>query len=160
MKPMAILAAVIAGAGFFGLVPFESGDISDFCPVEILCMERVQTGVRLRADGSIAASGKTVPEALRALAGIAPGRLLLDTVDYLVCVDLLPDAGELLDCGLRPATCVCCAVASPEEPETLARYLREHTARVTLGELEDGKPLESLPTLRKAGSGWILEDKR
>lgn len=159
MKPMAILAAVIAGAGFFGLVPFESGDIADFCPVEILCMERTRTGIRIRADGGISASGETIPEALRALAETAPGRLLLDTADYLVCTDLLPDAGLLLDCGLRPATCVCCAAVTPEEPETLAKYLREHKTRVTLGELEDGKPLSALPTLRRSGSGWLAEER-
>ena len=158
MKPMAILAAVIAGAGFFGLVPFESGDIADFCPVEILCMERTQTGVRIRADGGLSASGANVPEALRALAETAPGRLLLDTADYLVCVDLLPDARQLLNCGLRPATCVCCAAVTPEEPETLAQYLRGHKTRVTLGELSDGKPLSSIPTLLPSGSGWLLEE--
>lgn len=159
MKTMAMLAAAVAAAGFFGLVPFESGDISDFCPVELLCVERTRSEVRIRADGGITASAESVPVALEKLAMTAPGRLLLDTVDYLVCVNTLPDAEELLDCGLRPATSVCCAATSPEDPQTLARFLHGHPSLVTLGELEDGMPLEALPTLLPSGSGWIMEEE-
>ena len=159
MKRMAMLAALIAGAGLFGLVPFESGDISEFCPVELLCMERTREGVFIRTDGEVTASGKNVPEALGALSETAPGRLLLDTADYLVCTDLLPDAGELLDCGLRPATCVYGAAEAVKDPELLVKYLREHKQSVTLGELEDGTELTRIPTLLRKDDGYLLGDR-
>ena len=160
MKRIAMLAALVAGAGLFGLVPFESGDISEFCPVELLCAERRQDGVLIRTEGGLSASGEDLPEALSTLAETAPGRLLLDTVDYVVCIGLLPDATELLDCGLRPATNIYCAAETIEEPELLIRYLREHKNSLTLGELEDGAPLTKIPTLLRMGSGWRMGERR
>ena len=151
MKAMTFLLAAVAAAAFAGLVPFDSADVVELCPVELLCMEQNADGVHITADGGWGAAGATVKQALKNLDAAVPGRLLLDTVEQVTLTGFLPSPSELLDCGLRPAVRVFTA-PQVKEVDRLALYLSRLDSGVTLGQWQM-RPTTTLPALVACETG-------
>lgn len=156
MRPLKICFAAVALAGFAGLIPFENEDISHLNPVEILCISRTESGVRIAADGGIAARGNDLREALTRLSEAAPGSLILQSVDQIVFTDCVPDAETLTDCGLRPAVRLYASPVPVENPDALATYLSRHRRGTPLGAWNEKA---ALPMLRVGESGLYLEEE-
>lgn len=154
MRSMALLLFVCMILAAAGLVPFPSGSISRLSPAELLCISP-ENGVTVRCDGGLAASGADLPTALTRLHQSAPGRLLLQTVDHVVYAGMEPDAEELLEAGLRPASRLYRSAVVPENLDALAEYLRSHGENVTLGALRE-MPWTAVPLLVQGAAGLYL----
>ena len=152
---MGLFLAAVAAASFLRLVPFEGADVAELCPVEILCLEQTAEGIRVTADGGLAASGGDLAQALRHLEEAASGRLLLDTVDQVTLTGLTVTPAALLECGLRPATRV---FRSPtvKDADALAAYLARWEGGLTLGRWSES-PTAVLPGLVACETGLRME---
>ena len=140
MRLFVILLALCMIAAGMGWLPFEGGNVANLSPVEIVCFS-TDGEVLAVCDGGLAARGRSVTETVERLRAAAPGRLLTDTVDYVVFSGMVPDVEALAELGLRPAVGVYRAPAPVKNPDALAVYLRTHGGGVTLGMLEEDASL-------------------
>lgn len=140
MRRWWIFAALVAVA--LTLIPSHATDVGELLPVELLYVDRKETGVRVETDTGETGYGENLMAALSDLKATAPGSVFLETADYLVvtreAADLLPQLRKIL----RPATRVCLGVNADAGA---AAYLSAHKPEVMLKDIRSaGKPLPVL----------------
>lgn len=136
MKRFWIMAAAVAALAF--LSPAGEGDVGDLLPVELLYVYMEEGVVHLETDDGQWGVGNSLSTALEDLHATSPGRVFLETADYLVVTrEAIPLLSELMKV-LRPAARVCVAETIDRNA---AAYLAAHEPDVTLGELRSGSSI-------------------
>ena len=149
MKRWWMVAALAAAA--LTLMPSHTADVGELLPVELLYVDCEQTGVRVETDTGEMGYGEDLAAALSDLKAAAPGRVFLETADYLVVTReaayLLPQLRKIL----RPATRVCLGVNTDAGA---ADYLSAHKPEIML---KDVRPAgQQLPVLMGLGERYRL----
>lgn len=149
MKRWIILAAATVAALLFA--PSEKTDVGELLPVELLYIYKEETGIRVETDTGNLGIGGDLTAALENLKATAPGKVFLETADYLIVtkqtVSLLPQLWEIL----RPATEVCLGVNADAQA---ADYLSAHKPGVTLNDIRSGGQI--LPSLIRTEERYCL----
>lgn len=128
MKHLVIyLAAVVA----LMLLPGGGTDAAKLRPAELVIVETTQDQIQIRTDLGDQGSGSDLAEAFASLESAAPGKIFLNTADYLLVVPqtvaLLPQLREYLS-----GKCCVCVVDGEIDPSQAAAYLRAHPINVQL----------------------------
>lgn len=150
---MAVLAVLLLT--MLGWMPFEGTDVATLEPAEMVYVYINKEEVCLQTDGGWSGSGKSVAEAVTDLHASTPGRVFLQTVDFLL-VDkdsqkVLPQLFSYLrsGCGLALID------GRPELKNALA-YLRTHRPGLTLQMYRAGA--KNIPELILRGEeGYLIE---
>lgn len=135
---------IIVGLMFAALLlsPSRGTEVSELLPVELLYICESEGQILVRTDTGHAGAGDTLETALADLKAVAPGRVFLETADYLIVTEetqhLLPQLWEIL----RPATEVCLGIGADADA---AEFLSVHKPNVTLNDLRGGN--DRLPIL-------------
>ncbi len=139
MRKWIFLLALTVALSLFGLLPAKSQDVAALLPCQTLLVSQRDGTVCIAAAEELIGTGRDWDEALQALHDTAPGTLFLGTVSSVVFEDsaagLIPVVME--EPELRPAARVCVTDdgAAPSEVEGLTKFLKAHTAGVTLANL-------------------------
>lgn len=126
-----LLTAVLGG------MPFIGTDIAKLQPVEVLRVQKEGDLVLVELDTGDSGKGATLEMALQDLKESTPGKVFLETADYLL---INPEAEALLESlaeHLRPACGVCLENGEVKLEET-AEFLGAHEPGLTLQEYRAG----------------------
>ncbi len=149
MKRWILLTAAVAAALMFP--SRDTADVAELLPVELLYVSKDESGIWVQTDTGDLGIGGDLQSALEDLEGTAPGRIFLDTADYLIItketIDLLPQLWEIL----RPATEVCLGINADTRA---AAFLSAHKPGVTLNDIRSGE--QSLPSLIRTEERYCL----
>lgn len=139
-----------------GTSPFRGTDISALVPVEVVWIGMEESMVHLETDTGHFGEGRDVSAAIENLKSKAPGKVFLDTADYLIVEKGREELLEQLYTILRPSCMVCCAdVVS--DLEASVEFLKAHEPRTTLRQWKiDGI---SLPVLIETEGGFAWHEK-
>lgn len=150
MKRMLLLLAASAAAALSGLLPWQSHDAAELLPVQTLLVDYAGGQVYLRAGGGLEGAGRTLPEAMDAMAEEAPGELFFGQVTRVIAGRgasvLLLRAGEQSQLRLNTAVyqIECAAGALSERVESLEPYWQAQEGRGAVTTLlrfcADGEP--------------------
>lgn len=140
MKRWSILALIAAAV--LMLFPRHTSDIGELLPVELLYVDRDESGIWVETDTGETGRGESLTRALEDLKATAPGTLFLETADYLIVTrqsaELLPQLRKIL----RPATQVCLGVNTDAGA---AAFLSAHKPGILLKDVRS--PEQKLPVL-------------
>ncbi|MDO5153925.1 MAG: hypothetical protein Q4D50_11305 [Eubacteriales bacterium] len=149
MKRWIILAA--AAAVVLMSPSRKETDVGELLPVELLYIYKEESGIWVQTDTGDLGIGADLQSALKDLKETAPGKIFLDTADYLIItketVDLLPQLWGIL----RPSTEVCLGINADTQA---AAFLSAHKPGVTLNDIRSGGRF--LPTLIRTGERYYL----
>lgn len=106
-------------------------EIGDLQPVQTVALSIENGMVVLRTDTNNWGAGWSVAEAVADMEGSAPGKIFLETADYLLVTPECMDMVYAMANHLRPS-CALCLVRGRPELEGVAEYLRHHEPRVTM----------------------------
>lgn len=150
----------LAAAALLTLRPKEMKDVSGLIPVELLYINKEAGLIRAETDTGAVGKGRSLEAALKDLEQTAPGRIFLETADYLIITintaNLLPKLAEVV----RPATEVCIGIHVDAEAVS---YLNAHRPTVTMKDIRAGATV--IPTLVRSeeryryGKDWELRKK-
>lgn len=144
MKRIYLYAALLAT---LTLAPKSTADVGELLPVELISIYRVGSEIHVETDLGLRGLGESLEDAMKDLRSMAPGKVFLDTADYLILApETLDLAPELLK-TLRPATQVCLGLHTDAGA---AQFLSAHAPGVTLAELRTGHPKLPILTQREA----------
>ena len=145
----------VAAAVLLSLRPKEMKDVSGLIPVELLYIKKEAGWIRAETDTGNFGVGRDLEAALKDLENTAPGKIFLETADYLIVtadtVYLLPK----LTTALRPAAGVCLGI---EADARAVEYLKAHKSQVTLNEIRAGAG--EIPTLIRSGERYYFGQSR
>lgn len=112
-------------------LPIKGADVGDLQPVELIQVYRERGKVVMETDTGDLGRGRTLQKALEDLQNTTPGKVFLETADYLLLTDdakkYIPDLFRLL----RPGTEVC-RIEEKVRGEKAAEYLASHPPTITL----------------------------
>lgn len=135
MKKWIMGLALLAVVVYEGM-PFSPIDIASLQPVELIRLSRQETWM-IQTDTGDQGWGETVEEAFLDLKDHCPGKVFLDTADYLiVTAEALPMPEEIY-VYLRPSCAVCLERGEALVAEAAA-FLAVHKPEVTLGDYRAG----------------------
>lgn len=160
MRRILCFVLLAAALKISGLIPFESHDVADLVPVEVLTVTMEGRQVVLNG-GKCRGRGEDWDSALADLYESADGTVFLGTAEQVVvsrkAASMLPDV--IRSTELRPAAVLCICPDTPPEPEEAAAYLSAHDAGVTIQKVQaamlQGKGI-ALPMLVKTEGGLRL----
>ena len=149
-----------AMAGVFvvllGTSPFRGTDISALVPVEVVWIGLEESMVHLETDTGPFGEGRDVSAAIENLKSKAPGKVFLDTADYLIVEKGREELLEQLYTILRPSCMVCCADAV-SDLEASVEFLKAHEPKMTLRQWKVEN--EALPILAETERGFAWHEK-
>lgn len=125
------------------LLPGKGTDVGELIPVELVQLTVRDGNFVAAADTGDFGIGATLEEAMADLASSAPGKVFLETADYLLLAPQTRESWEQLAGWYRPGTLVYGA-DEETDPGAAAEYLRCHTGGVPLNRLEKTMDLEKL----------------
>lgn len=131
MKKWLCLLALVAAALVF---PGEGTDIGELLPVELVSLTVEQGEIVARTDTGNFGIGKTLSDAMEDLKAGAPGKVFLETADYLLLAPQTEENWNGLNDWFRPGTLIF-GVGENVNPEEAAAFLRSHTGGVPLNRL-------------------------
>lgn len=139
MKRTACYLALFALIALLGWFPFSGQDVVELLPVEVICVQKMQTGIRVLTDTGHQGIGATLSEAFDSLKAGAEKTVFLETADH-VLVDFADcDLLRELSGYLRPG-CTVCRFTDLPEWESIAQFLKTHSLKMTLQEcISSGK---------------------
>lgn len=137
MKRWIWCAAALVLVAALGGMPFMGTDIAQLQPVELLRVQRVGDLISVELDTGDAGKGTTLESALQDLKNNTPGKVFLETADYLLINAEAEALLESLAQYLRPA-CGVCLEAGEANLETAAKFLGTHEPGLTLQEYRAG----------------------
>lgn len=125
------------------LLPGKGTDVGELIPVELVRLTAGDGTFVAAADTGDFGTGATLEEAMADLASSAPGKVFLETADYLLLAPQTRESWEKLAGWFRPGTLI---YGADEEidPAAAAEFLRSHTGGVPLNRLEKTMDLEKL----------------
>ncbi len=130
------IAALILTA-VLGWMPFEGSDVAKLEPVEVVWVQQVADSVRVKTDTDNMGTGKNLSAAFQNLKDSTPGRVFLETADYVLinqeAASILPELAQYL----RPASGVC-ILESNAELDEIAQFLNAHSPKVSLLDCQKG----------------------
>lgn len=127
-----------------GWMPFTGTDVAKLQPVEVIRVGVAEDLVRVETDTGDSGSGTDLEEAFSDLKESIPGKVFLETADYLLISRQAQSLLEPLTAYLRPA-CGICLEEGAAELEAVAKFLGAHEPGMTLQEYRAGK--RELPEL-------------
>ena len=130
-----LLLAAIPVLSFGGL---GGEDVGKLQPVQVVLLQNQDDEVRLMTDTEDLGRGEDVSQALLYMKETAPGRVFLDTADYLLVEPgaeiWLPQLQEYL----RPS-CSVCYVTDEVDLQQAGQYLQLHEPKLTISQYEAGE---------------------
>ena len=154
MKWLCGVIAILLTA-VLGWLPFKGADVATLEPVETLYLYINKETIRLETDEGWFGEGETVADAVFHLEETTPGKIFLETVDFLIInkdsVKHLPELLPYLRLG-----CGLCVIGERPDLSKAGAYLRTHSPRLTLGDYRGGE--ENIPELIMMGErGFFVE---
>lgn len=145
----------VAAAALLALRPKEMKDVSGLIPIELLYINKEAGWIRVETDTGNFGVGRDLEAALKDLENTAPGKIFLETADYLIVTGdtayLLPKLVTVL----RPAAEVCLGI---EADAQAVEYLKAHRSQVTLNGIRGGAG--EIPTLIRSGERYYFGQSR
>ncbi len=145
----------LAVAAVLALRPRENMDVSNLLPVELLYINKEAGFIRVETDTGAVGVGRDLNSALQNLKDTAPGKVFLETADYLIVTEqtkgLLPALVEIL----RPAAEVCIGINADAQA---AVYLKAHPPKTTLNDIRAGG--REVPVLIKIKERYQFGESR
>lgn len=144
MKKWLIYAGVLLVVALLGMGGRSGGDVSDLQPIQLLIADYRNGKVTLTTDTGYQGTGKDVQSALEDMKRSTPGKIFVDTADYLL---VRKNAHSLITQfyeTLRPS-CAVCSLSGTADPADAAEFLQYHVPRLTMGKYEAGE--KELPRL-------------
>jgi hypothetical protein len=126
-----LLAAVLGG------MPFVGTDIAKLHPAEVLRVQKTGDIIFVELDTGDSGKGKTLETAIQDLKESTPGKVFLETVEYLLINGEAEALLERLSEYLRPACGVCLEDGTVKLGE-VAEFLGTHTPGLILQEYRAG----------------------
>ena len=137
MKRWLWCAGALLLTAILGGMPFAGTDIAKLQPVEVLRVQKDGEMISVELDTGDSGKGATLEAALQDLKESTPGKVFLETADYLLinkeAETLLPSLAE----HLRPA-CGVCLENGEAKLEEAAEFLGAHEPGLTLQEYRAG----------------------
>ena len=114
------------------LLPKGRGtDLSELIPVEILYIDKVEDHIQVVTDQGVSGMADTLEAALADMQGTSPGRVFLDTAEYLLVTEqALPELENLMR-TIRPSVKLLLVTQQPQW-DGLAAYLQGQDPEATL----------------------------
>lgn len=148
------LIIMLAAAALVNLLPSQGTEVSTLLPAAVLVVQADEKSVHVRTDAGEAGEGETLTLALNNMREMAPGVVLLETVENLIITDSARTLLDDLRQELRPGVRVC--IAEEElDAEAAWKYLRIHVPKSKLWEITEKS---KLPILKCKEGRFILED--
>jgi len=136
-----ILYGVLLAAAL--LAPTDDVKLGKMKPVETVSIRTQEGRVLIETDREDMGSGETFKEALKDLEKTTPGRIYLDTAQYLLIGEeaegMVPELEAMLKDGTR-----LCKREGEVDMKTVGEYLRQHTPEMKLKNWKQGDRLEVL----------------
>lgn len=136
-----ILYGVLLAAAL--LAPTDDVELGKMKPVETVSIRTQEGRVLIETDTEDMGSGETFKEALKDLEKTTPGRIYLDTAQYLLIGEeaegMVPELEAMLKDGTR-----LCKREGEVDMKTVGEYLRQHTPEMKLKKWKQGDRLEVL----------------
>lgn len=136
-----ILYGVLLAAAL--LAPTDDVKLGKMKPVETVSIRTQEGRVLIETDTEDMGSGETFKEALKDLEKTTPGRIYLDTAQYLLIGEeaegMVPELEAMLKDGTR-----LCKREGEVDMKTVGEYLRQHTPEMKLKNWKQGDRLEVL----------------
>jgi len=136
-----ILYGVLLAAAL--LAPTDDVKLGKMKPVETVSIRTQEGRVLIETDTEDMGSGETFKEALKDLEKTTPGRINLDTAQYLLrggeAEGMVPELEAMLKDGTR-----LCKREGEVDMKTVGEYLRQHTPEMKLKNWKQGDRLEVL----------------
>lgn len=120
------------------MFPGKGTDIGELLPVELVSLTVEQGKIVARTDTGDLGIGETLSDAMEDLKASAPGKVFLETADYLLLAPQTEENWNGLDDWFRPGT-LTFGVGENVNPEEAAAFLRSHTGGVPLNRLGEQK---------------------
>lgn len=124
-----ILYGVLLAAAL--LAPTDDVELGKMKPVETVSIRTQEGRVLIETDTEDMGSGETFKEALKDLEKTTPGRIYLDTAQYLLIGEeaegMVPELEAMLKDGTR-----LCKREGEVDMKTVGEYLRQHTPEMKL----------------------------
>lgn len=136
-----ILYGVLLAAAL--LAPTDDVELGKMKPVETVSIRTQEGRVLIETDTEDMGSGETLKEALKDLEKTTPGRIYLDTAQYLLIEEeaegMVPELEAMLKDGTR-----LCKREGEVDMKTVGEYLRQHTPEMKLKNWKQGDRLQVL----------------
>lgn len=143
MKRWLWLAAAVMIVAFLSGERGTGADVGQLQPIQTVRVAR-ETWITIDTDTGERGTGETLADAFRDLNATAPGKVFLETAEFLIlapgCESLLPELAEYL----RPSCCVCME-SGETDIQNVGEYLEAHPPAVTLAKWRAGET--AFPTL-------------
>ena len=137
MKRWLWCAGALLFTAVLGGMPFAGTDIAKLQPVEVLRVQKDGDMISVELDTGDSGKGTTLEAALQDLKESTPGKVFLETADYLLINGEAEVLLESLAEYLRPA-CGVCLEAGEAKLEEAAQFLGVHEPGLTLQEYRAG----------------------
>lgn len=137
MKRWLWCAGALLLTAMLGGMPFVGTDIAKLQPVEVLRVQKNGDVISVDLDTGDSGKGTTLDAALRDLKESTPGKVFLETADYLLINGEAEALLITLTDHLRPA-CGVCLENGEAKLEEAAEFLGAHEPGLTLQEYRAG----------------------
>lgn len=121
------------------LFPGKGTDVGELLPVELVSLTVQREKIVVQTDTGDLGMGETLAEAMENLRAGAPGKVFLETADYLLLSPQTEAWWGQLKTWFRPGTLVY-AAGEEVNPEAAVEYLRSHTGGTPLNRLGEETP--------------------
>lgn len=133
MKRWAWYLLALAAVAIVGGRPFSGDDVARLQPVEVIQVHAFKSGIQVLTDTGDFGVGATLEEAFADLKKVSPGKIFLETAEYVLVTpgaeELLLELSEYLRAG-----CGVCQAEGEVDLREVARYFTVHPPKVTLGD--------------------------
>ena len=153
MKKTLIFALAIVVLFFTDMLPFAGTDVAKLHPVEVLIVKREGEKLSISTDSGFTGFGQDIPSAFADLKGGVPGKVLLETANYVLLTAECADVLDALFSYMRPA-CQIYYIEGAGELKNIAKYLQSHPSDTTLLTCKQGKT--EIPTVITQGEVYRI----
>lgn len=137
MKRWLWFPALLAAAWFLSRLPHPAVDVGKLEPVSVVLVDFRDGVYHLQTDTGDHGTGQTLTRAAQDLTETAPGRVFLETAEYLLLTPDTPMTRELYQV-FHPSCRVCLAPADTDL-KAAGEYLSAHRPEQTLTKLRAGE---------------------
>ncbi len=153
MKKTLIFAFAIGFVLLADLLPFAGTDVAKLHPVEVLIVKREEEKLSISTDSGFTGFGQDIEGAFADLKEVVPGKVLLETANYVLLTGECADELDALFAYLRPA-CQVYYIEGTGDMKNIAKYLQSHPSDATLLTCKQGKT--EIPTVITQGEVYRI----